>query len=106
MALAEIEHYFAVEPEPGTPAGDRLDQLALLIEDYENKHWRIEPPDPIDAIRWRMETAGYSQADLGRLIGSRQRKRPSRCGPTRLCRPYVNAVMKARPSDIPGRSMK
>jgi HTH-type transcriptional regulator/antitoxin HigA len=72
-ALAEIERYFDVEPKPGAPAADRFDLLALVIEDYENKHWPIEPPDPIEAIRWRMETAGYSQADLGRLIGSRQR---------------------------------
>jgi HTH-type transcriptional regulator/antitoxin HigA len=72
-ALAEIERYFDVEPKPSTPAADRFDLLALVIEDYENKHWPIEAPDPIDSIRWRMETAGYSQADLGRLIGSRQR---------------------------------
>jgi HTH-type transcriptional regulator/antitoxin HigA len=72
-ALADIERYFDIEPKPGTPAADRFDLLALLIEDYENKRWPIEPPDPIEAIRWRMETAGYTQADLGRLIGSRQR---------------------------------
>jgi HTH-type transcriptional regulator/antitoxin HigA len=73
LALAEIEQYFDVEPKPGTTAADRFDLLALLIEDYENKNWPIEPPDPIEAIRWRMNTGGYSQADLGRLIGSRQR---------------------------------
>ncbi len=72
-ALAEIARYFEKEPKPGTPEADRFDLLALLIEDYENKHWPIEPPDPIAAIRWRMDTSGYTQADLGRLIGSRQR---------------------------------
>jgi HTH-type transcriptional regulator/antitoxin HigA len=72
-ALAEIERYFHVEPKPGTSAADRFDLLALVIADYEDKRWPIEPPDPIQAIRWRMETAGYTQADLGRLIGSRQR---------------------------------
>ena len=72
-ALAAIEAYFDREPKPGTPAADRFDMLALVIADYENKHWPIEPPDPIDAIRFRMETGGYTQADLGRLIGSRQR---------------------------------
>jgi HTH-type transcriptional regulator / antitoxin HigA len=73
MALEEIERYFDIEPKPGTSAADRFDLLALLIEDYENKRWPIDPPDPIEAIRWRMDTAGYTQADLGRLIGSRQR---------------------------------
>jgi HTH-type transcriptional regulator/antitoxin HigA len=72
-ALAEIEPYFAGEPEPGTPDADAFDLLALVIEDYERRHWPIDPPDPVDAIRYRMETAGYSQSDLGRLLGSRQR---------------------------------
>jgi len=42
-APAEIECYFASEPEPGTPEGDRFDLLALVIEDYERKQWAIEP---------------------------------------------------------------
>ena len=58
---------------PGTPAADHFDLLALVIEDYERKHWSIDPPDPVEAIRYRMETGGLSQADLGRLLGSRQR---------------------------------
>ena len=72
-ALEEIERYFENEPKPGTPEADRCDLLALIIEDYERKRWPIEPPETIDAIRYRMETGGYSQADLGRLLGSRQR---------------------------------
>jgi HTH-type transcriptional regulator/antitoxin HigA len=73
VALNEIERYFENEPKPGTPAADRFDLLALIIEDYERRRWPIEPPDTIDAIRYRMETGGYTQADLGRLLGSRQR---------------------------------
>lgn len=72
-ALKEIERYFEDEPKHGTPEADRFDLLALIIEDYERRNWPIEPPHPIDAIRYRMETGGYSQADLGRLLGSRQR---------------------------------
>ena len=72
-ALEEIEKYFENEPDLGTPEADRFDLLALIIEDYERKHWPIDPPDTIDAIRYRMETGGYTQADLGRLLGSRQR---------------------------------
>jgi HTH-type transcriptional regulator/antitoxin HigA len=72
-ALAEIERYFDRPPKPGTLAADRFDLLALVIEDYERRNWPIEPPNPIDAIRYRMETGGYTQADLGRLLGSRQR---------------------------------
>jgi antitoxin component HigA of HigAB toxin-antitoxin module len=72
-ALNEIERYFENEPKIGTPEADRFDLLALIIEDYERKRWPIEPPEPIDAIRYGMETGGYTQADLGRLLGSRQR---------------------------------
>jgi HTH-type transcriptional regulator/antitoxin HigA len=72
-ALDQIERYFESEPKPGTPEGDRFDLLALVIEDYERKHWPIDPPDAVDAIRYRMETGQHTQADLGRLLGSRQR---------------------------------
>src|SRR5437764_8933296 len=73
VALADIERYFENEPKPGTPEADRFDLLALVIEDYEKKHWPINPPDPVEAIRHRMESGGFSQSDLGRLLGSRQR---------------------------------
>jgi HTH-type transcriptional regulator / antitoxin HigA len=72
-ALAEIARYFAREPESGTEDADRFDVLATLIGAYEREHWPINPPDAVDAIRYRMEQAGYTQADLARLIGSRPR---------------------------------
>jgi HTH-type transcriptional regulator / antitoxin HigA len=72
-ALAQIERYFEKPPRRGTADADRFDLLALVIEDYERKNWPIEPPNPVDAIRYRMEMGGFSQADLGRLLGSRQR---------------------------------
>jgi HTH-type transcriptional regulator/antitoxin HigA len=72
-ALAEIEQYFVTEPTPGTPEAERFDVLAALIEAYEAKHWPIEPADPIDAIRYRMEVGGLKQADLAKLLGSASR---------------------------------
>lgn len=72
-ALAEVEQYFEREPVPGTPEAARFDVLSALIENYEAKHWSIEAPDPIEALRFRMEQAGYTQADLARLLGSRSR---------------------------------
>ena len=83
-ALEEIELYFENEPTAGSPEADRFDLLALIIEDYERKHWPIEPPDAIDAIRYRMQTVGYTQADLGRLLGSRQRASDILAGKRRL----------------------
>jgi HTH-type transcriptional regulator / antitoxin HigA len=72
-ALAQIEPYFVDEPKRGTPEADRFDVLAALIEAYEAKHWPIDPPDPVEAINYRMDLSGYSQADLAKLIGSRSR---------------------------------
>src|SRR5437588_9918452 len=72
-ALDEIECYFDKPPKRGTPAADRFEVLALIIEEYERRKWPIDPPHPIDAIRFQMDARGYSQADLGRLLGNRQR---------------------------------
>jgi HTH-type transcriptional regulator/antitoxin HigA len=72
-ALEEIERYFEKEPRPGTSEADRFDLLALIIEDYGRKQWPIDPPEAIDAIRYRMETGSYTQAELARLLGTRQR---------------------------------
>ena len=47
--------------------------LAALIEGYEAKRWPIEPPDPVEAIKFRMEQAGLKQSDLARLLGSKSR---------------------------------
>jgi HTH-type transcriptional regulator/antitoxin HigA len=72
-AVDEIERYFDHPPKRGSPEGDRFDLLTLVVGEYERRHWPIDPPDPVDAIRYGMETRGLSQADLGRLLGSRQR---------------------------------
>lgn len=72
-ALEEIERYFDEEPEPGSADSRRFDVLASLIEHYENRVWPIDLPDPVEAIRSRMEQAGYTQADLARVLGSRPR---------------------------------
>src|ERR1700730_11656836 len=73
LYVTAMEWYFENEPKPGTPEADRFDLLALIVEDYERKRRPIEQPETIEAIRYRMETGGYTQADLGRLLGSRQR---------------------------------
>jgi HTH-type transcriptional regulator/antitoxin HigA len=72
-ALSEIESFFDAPPQLGTPEADRFDLLALVIEDYETRHWPIAPPDPVDAIKFRMEQKGYGQRDLAALLGSRSR---------------------------------
>jgi HTH-type transcriptional regulator/antitoxin HigA len=66
-ALKRLELIF--DARPGTEDGDELDILALLIERYEDQHYPIEAPDPIEAIKFRMEQMGYKQKDLADIIG-------------------------------------
>lgn len=57
----------------GTPEGDDLDVLATLIEVYEAKNFIMDPPDPISAIKFRMEQQGLTRKDLEGIIGTRGR---------------------------------
>ena len=70
-ALAEVERLW--DAKPGTSEHDRLDVLVTLIEAYEDKHEPIPPPDPIDAILFRMDQLDLDRKDLEPLIGSRAR---------------------------------
>lgn len=72
-ALAEIAQDVEAEPSSGSAEADRFDVLADLIAKYEARHWPIEPADPFDAVRYRMEIGDLGKADLARLIGSRSR---------------------------------
>ena len=70
-ALAEVERLWGARS--GTPEGDRLDVLATLIDAYENEHHPIDPPDPIEAIKFRMEQQGLTRKDLEGILGTRTR---------------------------------
>lgn len=70
-ALEEIERLW--DAAPRTPEHDRLEVLATLVEDYEEKHQPVYPPDPVEAIRFRMEQLGLDRKALEPAIGSRAR---------------------------------
>jgi HTH-type transcriptional regulator/antitoxin HigA len=70
-ALAEVEELWGAKA--GTPKGDRLDILATLIEAYETEHYPMDPPDPIEAIKFRMERQGLARKDLEGILGARTR---------------------------------
>ncbi len=72
-AIAEVSPYFDNQPEPGTPEAERFDILAALIEAYEDTHYPIDAPEPVELIRSHMEMTGRTQSDLGALFGSRSR---------------------------------
>ena len=66
-ALKEIEALMGAERD--TPAGERLDVLVTLVEAYERKHFRFDLPDPVEAIKFRMEQKGMTPKDLVPMIG-------------------------------------
>jgi HTH-type transcriptional regulator/antitoxin HigA len=70
-ALTEIERLWGAKAK--TPEGDRLDVLATLIDAYETEHYPMDPPDPIEAIKFRMEQQGLTRKDLEEIIGTRTR---------------------------------
>jgi HTH-type transcriptional regulator/antitoxin HigA len=70
-ALAEIERLF--DAQPGTPQGDRLEVLTILVEAYEDQSYPVPLPDPIEAIQYHMESRGLSRRDLEPYIGTRAR---------------------------------
>lgn len=71
--LERIDVLMELEPEIGSRNGDELEILALLVEKYEEQHWQIADPDPIEAIKYRMEEMGLKQKDLVPIIGSKSK---------------------------------
>ena len=70
-ALKEIEKLW--NAKPNTPTGDRLEVLVTLVESYEQKHYAVDPPDPIEAIKFRMEQLGLKPSDLAKTLGGQSR---------------------------------
>ncbi|HXR83511.1 MAG TPA: helix-turn-helix domain-containing protein [Hanamia sp.] len=71
QALERLETIF--DAGKGSPLGDELQILSILLEKYEDEHFPIELPDPIEAIKFRMEQLSYNQADLAEIVGLKSR---------------------------------
>ena len=71
QALERLELIF--DSKKGTEKGDELEILGILIENYENEKFPIEFPDPVEAIKFRMEQLGYNQTDLANVVGLKSR---------------------------------
>ena len=70
-ALARIDEL--IDAKPGAPEYDELEILSTLVEAYEEKHCPILPPDPVEAIRFRMDQLGLKQADIAKYLGGKNR---------------------------------
>ena len=71
QAMARLEVIF--DAKKGTAKGDELELLGMLIENYENEKFPVGFPDPIEAIKFRMEQLGYTQTDLANVLGLKSR---------------------------------
>ena len=71
QALARLETIF--DAKKGSSKGDELEILGMLVDNYENDNFPIGFPDPIEAIKFRMEQLGYSQSDLANVVGLKSR---------------------------------
>ena len=71
QALKRLETIF--DAKKGSPEGDELEVLGILVDQYENEHFPIGLPDPIEAIKFRMEQMGYNQTDLANIVGLKSR---------------------------------
>lgn len=70
-ALDRLEEIF--DAKRGSPEGDELEVLGMLIDVYEKQHFPVDLPDPIEAIKFRMEQLGYTQGDLASVVGLKSR---------------------------------
>ncbi|HEY5391430.1 MAG TPA: transcriptional regulator [Hanamia sp.] len=60
--------------KPNTPEADELEILSILVENYEKKHYPVPPPNPVEAIRYRLQQAGIDEKELNKILGGRSRK--------------------------------
>jgi HTH-type transcriptional regulator/antitoxin HigA len=70
-AISRIEAIFDAKRD--TSEGDELEILGILVDDYEKRNFPMDAPDPVEAIKFRMEQMGLSQSDLARMVGSKSR---------------------------------
>jgi HTH-type transcriptional regulator/antitoxin HigA len=70
-AISRIDEI--IDSKYGTPEYDELEVLSTLVEAYEEKHCPIPPPDPVEAIKFRMDQLGLKQADIAKYLGGKSR---------------------------------
>jgi HTH-type transcriptional regulator / antitoxin HigA len=91
-SLDRIEELF--DARPGTKEGDELEILGILIDEYEKKHFLIEAPKPVEAIKFRMDQLGMQQKDLAKLLGSKSRASEILSGKRSLSLRHIKLMYK------------
>jgi HTH-type transcriptional regulator/antitoxin HigA len=101
-AIEEAESLIALDPDPATDEAERLDLLSLLIEKYESEKFPIDLPDPLEAIKFRMDEQGLRQRDLIPFIGSKSKVSEVVAGKRSLTVPMIRALHEGLgiPADV------
>lgn len=100
-ALKQIEKLW--DAKPNTSKGDRLEVFVTLVEAYEQKRYKIDPPDAVEAIKFRMEQLGLKQSDLAKYLGGRSRASEVLRGKRKLTVDMMRSLHKHL--DIPAESL-
>ncbi|HWZ02883.1 MAG TPA: helix-turn-helix domain-containing protein [Mucilaginibacter sp.] len=74
MALARVYELMQTDIIENSPEGDELEVLGILVEAYEKEHYPIPAPNPLEAIKFRLDQMGLSEKELGEILGYRSRK--------------------------------
>ncbi|MCW5900540.1 MAG: transcriptional regulator [Flavobacteriales bacterium] len=93
-ALLRIEELFDLDPKDGSPEADELELLTMVVEDYEDIHYPVPPPEPIEAIKFRLDQMGLSEKDLDKWLGSRQRRSEILNGKRKLSLSMIRTLHK------------
>ncbi len=93
-ALLRIQELFDLDPKEGSAAFDELELLAMVVEEYEDIHYPGPPPDPIEAIKFRLDQLGLSEKDLDKWLGSRQRRSEILSGKRKLSLNMIRTLHK------------
>jgi len=91
--LARVSALIDLDPAPDTPEGEALEVLGTLVQAYEAQHWPVSPPDPIEAIKFHMDQAGLSVADMVPYIGPRNRVYDVLGGKRPLTMPMIRRLL-------------
>lgn len=93
-AVSRLYYLMEKGVRPDTKLGDELEVLSILIEAYENTHYPIAPPHPLEAIKFRLEQSGLSEKELSKILGGRSRKSEILSGRRKLSLSMIRKLHK------------
>ena len=91
-ALARVYALLQKEIKPNSNESDELEILSILVKEYENEHYPVPPPNPLEAIRFRLDQMNMSESELATILGYRSRKSEILSGKRKLSLPMIRKL--------------